>query len=212
LAVAGIAGLGVMALFGWHGRELPHVGGKGAYDQSYMRRMVTHHAQGIELAHMAGERAGDPHLRALARLMAAAQRGEVAIFDQWWRSWFDGSLAPATPKDHAAMPGMLAPAQIEALSRTEGARFEAAFVELMTIHHRGAIAMADEALTQAGDPRLKLMSHAIRHEQRGEIALMQGTAGLAAVQAAIAPASRPAGQASSERRAHDPAGHRQATR
>ena len=33
--------------------------------------------------------------------------------------------------------------------------------------------------------RLRIMAHAIRHEQQGEIALMDGTHGFAAVTAAI---------------------------
>jgi uncharacterized protein (DUF305 family) len=47
--------------------------------------------------------------------------------------------------------------------------------------------MAYDALTKAGDPRLKLMSYSIGKEQRGEINLMRGTApGLPAVQEALA--------------------------
>jgi len=44
--------------------------------------------------------------------------------------------------------------------------------------------MADAELRSSGDPRLRLMAHAIRHEQQGEIALVQGIAGLAAVRQA----------------------------
>jgi len=43
LAGAGIVALGVLAFFGWQERELPHVGGEVAYDQSFMRRMAEHH-------------------------------------------------------------------------------------------------------------------------------------------------------------------------
>ena len=199
LAVAGIAVLGVVAFFGWQGRELPHWGRSVAYDQSYMRRMTAHHVQGVELAQLAAEQAQAPRLRALARLMAAAQKGEAAIFDQWWRSWFGRSLPPASPDDHAAMPGMLAREQIESLRRAERGAFDPLFIRLMSIHHEGAIAMANEALEQAGDPRLKLMSHAIRHEQRGEIELMHGAEGLRAVKAAVSALLAPA---SSQGRVH----------
>jgi len=173
-----------VALFGWLGREPPHIGVNIAYDQSYMRRMSAHHAQGIEIALIGAERADAAHLRALARLMAAAQAGDNAIFDQWWRSWFD-SPPPTTPEDHAAMPGMLSPEQIESLRRAKGAGFDPLFVSLMSFHHRGAIAMADETLVRAGDPRLRIMAHAIRHVQLGEIELMRGAEGLPAVWAAL---------------------------
>ncbi|MDB5372920.1 MAG: hypothetical protein JWP04_1562 [Belnapia sp.] len=160
-----------------------------------MRRMAAHHGQGIDLALLAAERVQDPHLRALARLMAAEQKSEVAIFDQWWRSWFGGALPPATAKDHAAMPGMIPAAELEALRQAEAGAFDASFIAAMTTHHQGAIAMANAAIREAGDVRLRLMSHAIRHAQRGEIELMRGSQGFAAVRAAVLNILLPAGAA-----------------
>jgi hypothetical protein len=66
-------------------------------------------------------------------------------------------------------------------------------------HHRGAVAMADEALRKAGDVRLRVMSHAIRHEQRGEIALMHGTQGFAAVGLGLRAMVAPAGEHPADR-------------
>jgi hypothetical protein len=55
----------------------------------------------------------------------------------------------------------------------------------MTFHHEGASLMAQEAIERSGDLRLRLMAQAIRHEQRGEIALMHGASGPDAVRAAV---------------------------
>jgi len=41
--------------------------------------------------------------------------------------------------------------------------------------------MADSELGHWRDPRLRIMAHAIRHEQQGEIALMRGVDGPSAV-------------------------------
>jgi uncharacterized protein (DUF305 family) len=138
-----------------------------------MRRMAAHHEQGISLARLAAERAEDMHLRRLARLMAAQQKGDNAIFAQWWRSWYGGEL-PGSTREDRAMPGMLAAADVQRLDEAAGASFDRLFVRLMTAHHEGAVAMADEAMRRAGDPRLRIMAHAIRHGQRGEIVLMHG--------------------------------------
>lgn len=165
-----------------------------------MRRMAAHHAQGVDLALLAAERAQDPRLRALARLMVAEQSGEIAVFDQWWRSWFGGALPPATAGDHAAMPGMLPAEEMDALRRIEPGAFDARFVAAMSHHHKGAVAMADEAMRDAGDIRLWLMSHAIRHEQRGEIEPVHGSRGFAAVRSAVLNMLRPAGAAPADRR------------
>lgn len=200
LAAAGLLVLGVAAFLGWQDRELPHAGGNAAFDRSYLRRMTAHHLQGVELARLAIDRAQDPYLRSLARLIAADQKGEIAILGQWWRSWFAGDLPPPTPEEHATMPGMLSPEQMESARRAEGPVFDPLFVSLMTMHHKGAILMADEAIREAGDLRLRLMAHATRHAQRGEIELMHGTEGPAAVEAAALAMIVPAGDASADRR------------
>lgn len=185
LAAAGLVALGVLAFLGSQNRELPHIG-DSAFDGQYMQRMSAHHAQGVELAEMAGFGASDPHLRSLARLMAAAQRGEIGVFDRWWQSWFAGPLPAATQQDHRKMPGMLSRNQLEELQNAGPDTFDRRFVELMTVHHRGAIAMADDAIDRASDVRLKLMSHSIRHQQSGQIELMHGNEGVSAVRAAVA--------------------------
>ncbi|WP_159349665.1 DUF305 domain-containing protein [Roseomonas harenae] len=195
LAAAGICVLGVVAFLGWQGRELPHLGGDVAFDQGYMRRMAAHHAQGVELGLLGVERAQDPRLGVLARLMVADQKGEIAIFEQWWRSWFGEALPPASAEEHATMPGMLPQEEMEALRRTGPAEFDQRFIAMMTTHHQGAIAMADEALRNAGDIRLRLMSHATRHAQRGEIELMRNRTGFAVTRAALANMLLPAGAA-----------------
>jgi hypothetical protein len=41
--------------------------------------------------------------------------------------------------------------------------------------------MADQEWHSGGDPRLRIMAHAIRHEQQGEIARMHGSEGIQAV-------------------------------
>jgi uncharacterized protein (DUF305 family) len=173
-----------------------------------MRRMAAHHAQGVELAQLATDKARDPYLRNLAHLMAADQKGEIAIFQQWWRSWFTGDLPPASPEEHATMPGMLSPEQIDSLRRTNGDAFDPQFISLMTTHHQGAIFMADEALRKAGDIRVRFMAHATRHAQRGEIELMHGTEGFAAVKSATLSLIEPAGEAKPDQREAPPSMHK----
>jgi hypothetical protein len=83
------------------------------------------------------------------------------------------------------MPGLLDPADFVKLRSTEASSFDRFFVDLMTRHHKGAVAMADAELRRGSDPRLRIMAHAIRHEQQGEIALMHGVDGGQAVSLAF---------------------------
>jgi uncharacterized protein (DUF305 family) len=195
LALAGALVLGTLAFLGWLGREVPLPSRHEAFDRTFMRRMAAHHEQGIRLARLAAERTDERRLARLARLMAAQQIGDNAILAQWWRGWYGGDL-PGPAREDYAMPGMLTPTDMQRAEEAAGASFDRLFVRLMTRHHEGAIAMADEALREAGDPRLKLMAHAIRHSQRGEIALMHGVApGFAATRAAWRAMTAPAGAA-----------------
>jgi uncharacterized protein (DUF305 family) len=184
-AITGIMVLGAGALFAAWGRELPWTGRDPSIDQTFMRHMSSHHDQGVLLASIAADRAGDPHLRALSRLMVASQRGEMRILAHWWASWFEQPMPICSAEERAAMPGLLGPAEIARLRAIEAPAFDQLFVELMTRHHTGAVAMADSELRNGSEPRLRLMAHAIRHEQQGEIALMHGVNGAAAVHLAF---------------------------
>ncbi|MGY3239669.1 uncharacterized protein (DUF305 family) [Bradyrhizobium sp. USDA 4472] len=176
-----LASLGMTALFGSRGREPPWIGADRDADQTYMRHMATHHAQGIELARSAARSAQNPHLQKLALLMVASQTGENKIFENWWLSWFGTSMPDCSSEERAAMPGFLTPAELRLVKLAAPEQFDAVFVEMMSRHHRGAVKMADQMWHSHGDPRLRAMAHAIRHEQQGEIALMHGESGIAAV-------------------------------
>jgi uncharacterized protein (DUF305 family) len=176
--MAGIAGLSA------RGHEWPWQGADRTADQDYIRHMTTHHRQGVALAQLGAERARDPHLQALARLMVASQAGENRIFEGWWQSWFDTTLPDCTAQERADMPGYLTAAQMQEARTAPPERFDTIFVQLMSLHHRGAVAMADQEWHSDGDLRLRVMAHAIRHEQQGEIALMEGAQGIAAVRTA----------------------------
>jgi uncharacterized protein (DUF305 family) len=180
-AATGVLLLAIGALAASLGRELPWWGRDASVDQRFMRHMSTHHQQGIELATIAADKAVDPHLRRLANLMTASQRGENKILESWWASWFGSPMEICSSEERAAMPGLLTPLQVEELRTAPAAAFDALFVRLMTSHHAGAVAMADAELRNGSDARLRVMAHGIRHEQQGEIALMHGAAGVPAV-------------------------------
>jgi uncharacterized protein (DUF305 family) len=167
------------------GHEWPWQGADRGADQDYMRHMVTHHRQGVALAQLGAERASTPHLQSLARLMVASQAGENRIFEGWWKSWFDTPMPECSAQERADMPGYLTGAQIKEVRDATPDRFDDVFIHLMSLHHRGAVAMADAQWHSRGDLRLRIMAHAIRHEQQGEIALMEGVDGFAAVRTAI---------------------------
>lgn len=184
-AATGLLVLGTLSAFALADRELPWLGRAPDIDQTFIRHMSTHHEQGIALASMAADKAMDPHLRALAKLMAASQSGEKRILDHLWTSWFGAPMQICSAEERATMPGLLDGAQLEQLHQAPSAEFDGLFVKLMTIHHAGAVKMADDEFSRGSDPRLRVMAHAIRHEQQGEIALMNCITGTKAVVLAV---------------------------
>ncbi|MGJ4942041.1 DUF305 domain-containing protein [Bradyrhizobium sp. HKCCYLS1011] len=183
--LAVVAMLGAVAGLDAAGREFPWFGTDRVADQDYIRHMTTHHRQGIVLAQLGIERARDPSLQSLARLMVASQAGENRIFDNWWQSWFGTLMPDCSAQERADMPGYLTQAQMQEAHTTAPEQFDAVFIRLMSLHHQGAVLMADQEWHSHGDLRLRIMAHAIRHEQQGEIALMHGVSGVEAVRAAI---------------------------
>ncbi|CCD85410.1 conserved membrane protein of unknown function [Bradyrhizobium sp. ORS 285] len=183
--VAIVAVLGSVAALGTLGHQLPWMGTDRAGDQDYMRHMSAHHRQGITLARLGADRAQDPELKALARLMVASQEGENRIFDAWWQSWFDTAMPACSTQELGEMPGYLSDAQLDEISNAKPDQFDATFVRLMSLHHAGAVRMADREWQGRGDMRLRIMAHAIRHQQQGEIALMNKVSGLDAVRQAV---------------------------
>jgi uncharacterized protein (DUF305 family) len=175
-----------IALSAVYNRELPWLGRDQETDQTFMRHMSTHHEQGIELASIAAEKAASLHLQSLAKLMAASQSGEKKILENWWTSWFGLPMQICSAQERASMLGLLGDAQIAQLRATvPAAGFDALFVRFMTVHHTGAVKMADEGLRNGNDPHLRVMAQAIHHEQQGEIALMNCVRGETAVRLAV---------------------------
>ncbi|WFU76945.1 DUF305 domain-containing protein [Bradyrhizobium sp. CB2312] len=135
----------------------------------------------MELARIAARRAQARHLQKFALLMVASQTGENRLLANWWLSWFDTAMPDCSSDERAVMPGFLTLTEIKLVKLAPPDQFDAVFVEMMIRHHRGAVKMADQMWHSRGDPRLRVMAHAIRHEQQGAIALMHGESGLAAV-------------------------------
>lgn len=128
--------LGTAALLGSLGHEPPWAGRDREADQTYMRHMTAHHAQGIELAVLAANRGQSQRLQKLAMFMVASQAGENRIFQNWWLSWFDTAMPDCSSGERAAMPGFLTPVEVQTVKNASPDQFDAIFTKMMTRHHR----------------------------------------------------------------------------
>jgi uncharacterized protein (DUF305 family) len=142
-------------------------------DVWFVRAMIPHHNQALEMAALAPQRAGGPAVRALAERIRASQGPEVGMLRGWLAT--RGLPVDGAGHDHGGgtMRGMQSPAAMRQLAEARGAEFDRLFVTMMTDHHRGAIAMATDLLRVGADLTLSEFANAVAVEQNVEIDRMR---------------------------------------
>ncbi|PGH44615.1 DUF305 domain-containing protein [Micromonospora sp. WMMA1996] len=140
-------------------------------DVWYVRMMIPHHEQALEMAKLAPDRAADPRVRAVADRIRAAQGPEVGVL----RAWLSTRDLPAevAGHDHATMRGMQSAEAMRQLADARGAAFDTLFVRMMTAHHQGAVVMSTDLLKVGADQVMQEFANAVAVEQSAEITRMR---------------------------------------
>ena len=135
----------------------------------------------------------DPEVRLLAYDIATAQAQQAGQMYGWLNTWgvsqagrepsmtwmsrpaqgeeHDSHLATHTPG--APMPGLATSAQIEELRAATGVEAERRFLELMIVHHQGAVDMAEAVLARSSNDVVVSLATSIVASQTSEMALME---------------------------------------
>ncbi|MET0414504.1 MAG: DUF305 domain-containing protein [Actinoplanes sp.] len=142
-------------------------------DVTFVQMMIVHHAQAVEMADLAPQRAGSATLRALAARISAAQKPEMAYLRGWLSQRQQSENAG---HDHSTMPGMQSAADMAALAAARGSDFDRRFVTMMVAHHKGAIQMAGDVVQGGSDEQLREMAGEMSIEQGSEINRLQALA------------------------------------
>lgn len=144
-------------------------------DAEFSTLMIPHHGQAIEMARLAATRAGNAEVRALAQRIEGAQQPEIDMMSNWLREW--GKPVPNAADmgghGHASMPGMMSDADMGKLKATKGTDFDRMFLEMMIVHHEGAIQMAETEQRQGQDSRAKGLAAKVAEDQTAEIEQMR---------------------------------------
>ncbi|WP_033343724.1 DUF305 domain-containing protein [Catenuloplanes japonicus] len=135
-------------------------------DADFLRDMIPHHRQAVEISALAKTRAANPQITALAERISVTQAGEINAYRGWLTQ---RNLGENSGHDHATMPGMQSPERIAELTALTGDEFDRTFVEMMKDHHGGAIAMAGDVLKAGQDPWVRQTATSVAHEQGVEI-------------------------------------------
>jgi uncharacterized protein (DUF305 family) len=159
-------------------------------DVTFARLMIPHHEQAVEMARQAPAKAADPAVKQLAAAIEAAQAPEIAQLKGWLSGWGEPLSAPMEHGGHD-MGGMMSAADMERFGKSTGAEFDRMFLEMMIVHHEGAITMAKDELAKGTAPEARGLAEAIQKSQTDEVARMKamlGTPTTGATTGATAPA------------------------
>jgi uncharacterized protein (DUF305 family) len=157
--------------------------GDSSAEAGFARDMSTHHAQAVEMAMLAHEKATDPDVRILGADIALTQQAQIGMMQTWLREWHldptgsqprmawmpDGAAAV---KD-GLMPGMATDAEREQLRTATGHDFDVLFLRLMLKHHLGGIHMAEGVLKLSDDSEVRGLAETMVVGQKKEIAGIQ---------------------------------------
>ena len=154
-------------------------------DVRFMQHMIVHHGQAVDMGALVEGRTSNEGVRLMAERIALTQDSEIAMMRTWLTRRGESTEMQGHHGHHMnhqmdpnvpLMPGMLSPAQMEALAASSGAEFDYLYLTGMILHHQGAIDMVNALLSQPGageDPELSEFLSAVVADQSTEILRMQ---------------------------------------
>jgi uncharacterized protein (DUF305 family) len=154
-------------------------------DVEFMRGMIMHHAQAVEMTALIEARTVNKELRLLGARISHTQAEEIGFMKRWLEA--RGQVAEADMGDMSGMsmsgsandtlmPGMLTAAQMKALKFAKGKEFDRLFLAGMIQHHKGALEMVRDLFNTAGagqDAEIFNFATDVDSGQRAEIRIME---------------------------------------
>lgn len=179
LAMAIILILAAGVLGYWLGNRQTGSPAENSADVGFTRDMIQHHAQAVDMATLIRDRSSDERIRQLALDIMLTQQAQIGQMQGWLTAWgipiahTGAAMAWMGEPVTGLMPGMASAEQINELRSMTGGDAEAMFLELMIIHHRAGVVMAEAALEKAGQAEVRGLAQSIVTAQTSEIELMQ---------------------------------------
>jgi uncharacterized protein (DUF305 family) len=143
-------------------------------DFRYVKMMIKHHEQALEMTSLVPSRVANETLKAFASRIADTQAPDIKSMQAWLARAGGG---PAHDESHDQMQGMATAEQLAALKAASGPAFDKIFLELMTRHHEGAVTMAADLLQTGSDVFVEEMAQDVISTQQKEIGQMKAMLG-----------------------------------
>ena len=150
-------------------------------DVTFAQGMIPHHRQAVEMAEMVAGRTENSDVQQLAEEIAAAQDPEIqtmtAFLEAWGAEVPFGGMAGMDHDGMDGMSGMMSAEDMAELEAATGGSFDRAFLEMMVVHHEGAVEMAQEQLEAGENPSALALAQEVIDAQQAEIQRMQDLLG-----------------------------------
>ncbi len=166
--LAGCANTTQETSHGDHGEHSDHsetMETMGETDTMFATMMIPHHQQAIDMSELALSNSTNQDVRKLAQQIIDAQAHEI----EQMQAWIDGH-GHEVHGDHE-MAGMASEEDMAKLATLESPEFDELFLNLMIVHHEGALDMVS-MLDGTEEPEAKELAKHIVEVQKAEIALM----------------------------------------
>ena len=136
-------------------------------DEYFIDMMAPHHRGAVEMAEIAVENAEHPEIEAFGQDIITTQAAEIEELQSIKREEYGTSDTPMEMSGEE-MGMMLDPKELAGQEP-----FDQAFIDAMIPHHESAIAMAEVALEESDNPRIRELAEQIAVSQRREIEQMR---------------------------------------
>jgi uncharacterized protein (DUF305 family) len=147
---------------------------EGSTEVRFVREMIQHHAQAVDMATRIRDRSEDRTLRPLALDIMLSQQEQIGQMRGWLTLWGLPWGGQGMTAEHARRMGMATPAEVNTLDTQPAVQAEKTFLQLMIRHHRGATEMVGPALRGGVRPEVQALARQIQVSQGSEIRLMTG--------------------------------------
>lgn len=161
-------------------------GERSAADVMFVRMMIPHHEQAIEMSDIILAKSDIPaDITALAEKIKAEQAPEIDQMTAWLDQWgqppgprdghrgHGGGGMPVMGNDMSMMDGMLSADELQQLFDAEGTDAARLYLEQMIAHHEGAIDMAQGEVSDGTYQPTVDLARSIIVTQQQEIARMR---------------------------------------
>lgn len=159
-------------------------------DVEFMRGMIMHHAQAVEMTALIESRTENKELRLLGARISQSQSDEMNFMRRWLVVRSESTemtdahkhmpgmdMSGMDMSKHSMlMPGMLSEKQMNALRDARGKAFDKLFLNGMIQHHRGALVMVKDLFDTAGagqESQVFGFATDVDSGQRAEIGIME---------------------------------------